>query len=218
VSEVAQTTVETEAHAVPAGCANCGRALDGPYCPACGQKAVDFHRPLRELVSQAVEETLSVDARLVRTLRPILFKPGLVTREYLSGHRVVHVPPLKTYLISALVFFGLFAAFPTRAQISVFTTGEERPTGGTRMTFELPAHLAINDGKYQELVTRAKANPERFASAVGSAVPAPFFSSSRSSPACSSCSTVARATTSTTWCSRSITTRSSSWCSPRCFS
>jgi hypothetical protein len=156
-------------------CANCARPLDGRYCSACGQKAVEIHRPLRALISQAIEETLSVDARLVRTLRPLLFKPGLVTREYLSGHRVVHVPPLKAYLISALVFFGLFTAFPTRSQIDVFTTGEERPSGGSRMQFELPAHVSINDAKYQQLLARAKANPEGFASAVGAAVPRAFF-------------------------------------------
>jgi hypothetical protein len=111
VTEVAQPAEEGQTHAVPARCANCGRALDGPYCSACGQKAVDFHRPLRELVSQTAEETLSVDARLVRTVRPLLFKPGVVMRDYLSGHRIGHVPPLKAYLISALVFFGLLRLF-----------------------------------------------------------------------------------------------------------
>jgi hypothetical protein len=156
-------------------CANCDRALEGPYCSECGQKAVEIHRPLWALISQAIEETLSVDARLVRTLRPLLLKPGLVTREYLSGHRVVHVPPLKTYLISALVFFGLFTAFPSRAQIDVFTTEEERPSGGSRMQFQLPAHVSINDAKYQQLLARAKANPEGFASVVGAAVPRAFF-------------------------------------------
>src|SRR4029450_3642367 len=69
-------------HAPMPNCANCGRALEGPYCSACGQKAVELHRPLRELLSQAFEEMLSVDARLVRTLRPLLLKPGLVAREY----------------------------------------------------------------------------------------------------------------------------------------
>ncbi len=73
------------------------------------------------------------------------------------------------------MFFGLFAAFPTRAQIDVFTTGEERPTGGSRLTFELPAHVPINDAKYQQLLARAKANPENFASAVGAAIPRAFF-------------------------------------------
>lgn len=112
-------------------CANCARPLDGPYCSACGQKAVEIHRPLRALISQAIEETFSVDARLVRTLRPLLF--------------------------------------------DVFTTEEERPSGGSRMQFQLPAHVSINDAKYQELLARAKANPEGFASAVGSSVPRAFF-------------------------------------------
>lgn len=173
--EVAPQVEQKETRSGPARCANCARLLDGPYCSACGQKVVEIHRPLRELIAQAIEETFSVDARLVRTLRPLLFKPGLVTREYLSGQRVVHVPPLKTYLISALVFFGLFTAFPSRAQIDVFTTDEQRPSGGSRMQFQLPAHVAINDAKYQQLLARAKANPEGFASAVGGAIPRAFF-------------------------------------------
>ncbi len=156
-------------------CSNCEAALDGPYCSQCGQKAADLHRPFRQLLSEVIDDAFSLDTRLMRTLRPLLFRPGLVTRDYLMGRRVSYVPPLKTYLISALVFFGLFTAFPTRAEIDVFTTEEERPSGGSRMQFELPAHAAINDAKYQELLARAKANPEGFASAVGSAVPRAFF-------------------------------------------
>ena len=69
---------------------------------------------------------------------PLLFRPGAVTRDYLAGRRVAHVPPLRTYLISALVFFGLFSIFPNRARVDVFTTGESRPTGGTRVTSSCP--------------------------------------------------------------------------------
>ena len=67
MTEVAQPVEKKEAHALPARGANCGRALDGPYCSACGQKVVDFHRPLRELLSPAVEETLS-DAKYQQLL------------------------------------------------------------------------------------------------------------------------------------------------------
>ena len=42
------------------------------------------------------------------------------------------------------------------------------------MQFQLPAHVSINDAKYQQLLARAKANPEGFASAVGSAMPRAF--------------------------------------------
>src|SRR4029453_5441081 len=102
---------------VPARCANCDTQLDGPYCSQCGQQAVDLHRPIRKLLSELIDDALSLDTRLVRTLRPLLFRPGLVTRDYLAGRRVAQVPPLRTYLISALVFFGLFSIFPNRAKV-----------------------------------------------------------------------------------------------------
>jgi uncharacterized protein DUF3667 len=162
--------------AAPARCANCDARLDGAYCSQCGQQAVDLHRPFRKLLSELIDDALSLDTRLVRTLRPLLFRPGLVTRDYLAGRRVAHVPPLRTYLISALVFFGLFSIFPNRAKVDVFTTGEPKPSGGgSRVTWELPAHVPIRDAGYQQLVARAKANPEAFMGAVGSAVPRAFF-------------------------------------------
>jgi hypothetical protein len=167
--------LDTPAPAAPALCANCDARLDGAYCSQCGQEAVDLHRPFRKLLSEVIDDALSLDTRLLRTLRPLLFRPGVVIRDYLAGHRVAQVPPLRTYLISALVFFGLFSAFPNRAKVDVFTTGEPRPTGGTRVTWELPAHLPVHDAGYQRLVARAKANPEAFVGAVGSAVPRAFF-------------------------------------------
>jgi hypothetical protein len=159
----------------PTRCANCDARLDGAYCSQCGQEAVDLHRPFRKLLSEVIDDALSLDTRLLRTLRPLLFRPGVVIRDYLAGHRVAQVPPLRTYLISALVFFGLFSIFPNRAKVDVFTTGEPRPTGGTRVTWELPAHMPVHDAGYQRLVARAKANPEAFVGAVGSAVPRAFF-------------------------------------------
>jgi hypothetical protein len=149
--------------------------LEGPYCSRCGQQVIDLHRPFRQLLQEVIDDALSLDTRLLRTLRPLLFRPGVVIRDYLAGHRVAQVPPLRTYLISALVFFGLFSIFPNRAKVDVFTTGEPRPTGGTRVTWELPAHMPIHDAGYQRLVARAKANPEAFVGAVGSAVPRAFF-------------------------------------------
>lgn len=166
----------TAAEAPAPRCSNCGTVLDGPYCSRCGQKAVNLHLPFSQFISEAIDDALSLDTRLVRTLHPLLFRPGLVTRDYLLGRRVTHVPPLRAYLISALIFFGLFSLFPNRARVEVFTTEETKSEGGgSRLSFELPAHMPINDAWYQRMVARAKANPDDFARAVGAAVPRIFF-------------------------------------------
>jgi uncharacterized protein DUF3667 len=160
----------------PDRCSNCDALLDGPYCSRCGQQSVNQHVHFNQFISEAIDDALSLDRRLVRTLRPLLFRPGLVTRDYLLGRCVAHVPPLRAYLISAVIFFGLFSIFPNRAQVEIFTTGETRNVGtGSRMSFEFPAQSPINDARYQQLVARAKANPDDFARAAGAAVPRVFF-------------------------------------------
>ena len=64
----------------PTRCANCDARLDGAYCSQCGQEAVDLHRPFRKLLSEVIDDALSLDTRLLRTLRPLLFRPGVVIR------------------------------------------------------------------------------------------------------------------------------------------
>jgi hypothetical protein len=150
--------------------------LDGPFCSLCGQRAVNLHKPFSRFISEVIDDALSLDTRLVRTIRPLVLRPGLVARDYLAGRRVAHVPPLRAYLISALIFFGLFSIFPNRVQVEVLTTDEANSDSpGSRFTFEFPAHMPINDARYQQLVARAKANPDDFARAAGGAVPRIFF-------------------------------------------
>jgi hypothetical protein len=102
-------TVTSGAHTQ---CANCGADLTGPFCAHCGQSARDLHRPLRTLLVDALDEVFNLDARLVRTVRPLLFSPGRVTKEYLAGRRVEHLPSLRTYLITALVIGFLLGWLP----------------------------------------------------------------------------------------------------------
>lgn len=93
------------AHAAPARCENCGTALQGPWCHVCGQHG---HNPLRS-VAHAVEEVFEsfwhVDGRIVRTLRDLCV-PGRLAANFLAGHRVRYLPPLRLFLIlTVLTFF-----------------------------------------------------------------------------------------------------------------
>ena len=146
--------------------------LTGPFCANCGQAARDLHRPLWSLVSEAVGDFFSLDTRLVRTLRPLVFSPGHVAKEYLAGRRAAHVSPLRVYLIAALVFFGLFSVFPAQAPpVYVYTTGSadaeqiRSSARGSQVTIELPRRVWFGDRRFQEASARAHANPEGFAMA-----------------------------------------------------
>jgi len=165
---------------VSGSCANCAEPLTGDFCSHCGQQAIDLHRPFSDLFSDVVGDILNLDTRLVRTLRPLMLKPGQVAKDYIAGRRVSHVPPLKAYLIAALVFFSLFTVFPSEAPVRVFVQGsaEERAAKseiGSRTFFSLPASISYYNDWYQGAVARAMRQPDAFAHAVYSNVPRAFF-------------------------------------------
>lgn len=95
-----------------APCLNCGARLDGPFCSQCGQRALLPEPPLAELFSEAWDAFVSVDGKIVTTLRLLLAKPGALTAEYLRGRRARFVPPLRLYLLCSLAFFLIQAAAP----------------------------------------------------------------------------------------------------------
>lgn len=55
-----------------------------------------------------MESFLSFDTRILRTLWPLVRRPGLLTVEFLAGRRVRYVHPFKLYFaFSVLLFVGL---------------------------------------------------------------------------------------------------------------
>jgi Protein of unknown function (DUF3667) len=100
-------------------CPNCGSEHIGEFCNVCGQSNVDLHMPIGGLVREATEEALGLDSRLRHTVVPFFFKPGEVTRDYLSGRRVRYTSPLKMYVVAAAIFFFAFAQHPHEGIVQV---------------------------------------------------------------------------------------------------
>lgn len=96
--------VEAEGHASPT-CKNCGTPLPGEFCPKCGQRDYEFDRSFREIAHELAESFWSFDAKLFRGVIDLLFRPGLLTTEFLAGRRVRQVPPLRFYLFVSILFF-----------------------------------------------------------------------------------------------------------------
>jgi hypothetical protein len=87
-------------------CSNCGAPLAGKYCSECGQRHHEqaVHH-FRHFLSEAVEDLTHADSRLWQTLIALLFRPGLLTWEFLQGRRVRYLPPVRLYLVVSLIFF-----------------------------------------------------------------------------------------------------------------
>lgn len=91
----------------PANCANCEAPLSGHYCANCGQEAVLHHASTREFLHEFIGHYVALEGKLWGSLARLVFRPGLLTNEYMRGRRVRFVQPLRLYLSFSLLFFVL---------------------------------------------------------------------------------------------------------------
>ncbi len=89
----------------PAACLNCGSTRVEEFCAHCGQRNVDMRIPARDLALDAIEDGLSLDSRVGRTVVPFLFRPGFLTVEWTEGRRARFSSPLRLYLLASFAFF-----------------------------------------------------------------------------------------------------------------
>jgi hypothetical protein len=90
---------------VRTACDNCGAPVADRFCSSCGQRAAGRIVSLRALLREVLEDQLSLEARLPRTLHALLLRPGLLTADYREGRIARYVPPTRLYIVTGLVFF-----------------------------------------------------------------------------------------------------------------
>jgi Protein of unknown function (DUF3667) len=93
-------------------CLNCEALLNGPYCAACGQRAIPPNPGVRELIGDAWGELTGYDGRIARTVVTLLRHPGRLTRDFIDGHRVRYISPVRLYLTASVVYFLVAAIAP----------------------------------------------------------------------------------------------------------
>jgi hypothetical protein len=94
-------------------CLNCNNSFDGNYCNNCGQhKLGNDEFTMKHFVKNAIGESLEIDSKLLKTVKLLLFKPGMLTSEYFKGKFQSYWSPVKLYLICSLLYFVVFYFFP----------------------------------------------------------------------------------------------------------
>lgn len=88
-------------------CHCCGHEHDGNYCPLCGQKST--HGPITwKSVWAGVMEIWGLHSRsLPFTTWQLLFRPGYLIRDYITGKRQVSFPPVKMLVILGVLVYLL---------------------------------------------------------------------------------------------------------------
>ncbi|HEY0232718.1 MAG TPA: DUF3667 domain-containing protein [Dokdonella sp.] len=87
-------------------CTNCGAVLSGAFCQACGQRRfVESDRRLGSLLHQFIASATDLDGRVWRSLRALLFQPGLLSREYFIGRRARWISPISLFLAANVAYF-----------------------------------------------------------------------------------------------------------------
>jgi Protein of unknown function (DUF3667) len=123
----AKVAATAEIPAAAQRCDNCGTAVAGRYCAACGQRREAPVHSLWHFTKVAAEDLTHADSRLWRTLGALLGRPGYLTREFLAGRRARYLPPVRLYLVLSVLFFLWATTFHQVRIVTVAAPGHGAP-------------------------------------------------------------------------------------------
>ncbi|MDR6983750.1 hypothetical protein J2X32_002386 [Rheinheimera pacifica] len=132
-------------------CDNCHTSLQGDFCHQCGQEKKSYIRNVSGVVTEFFGEFSNWDTRVWRTLVPLWFRPGFLSRRYVQGHRVPYVPPLRLYLFTSIIAFLLFAQLMPESVGTVNIPNDNAQLAADGITVEQAENISglisgINEG------------------------------------------------------------------------
>jgi hypothetical protein len=101
-------------------CLNCATPLDieDKYCHHCGQLNSKKRLALKDFFGEFFSNIFSYDSRIWRTIKHLLFKPGYVSKQVISGKRFSYANPFRFFLSVCIVFFLMVQA---QELVQIFT-------------------------------------------------------------------------------------------------
>ena len=85
-------------------CATCGTQFHGNFCPRCGQKANIGRYSFKTAFLLFLDVWGLGNRGMFRTIRDLLFRPGYMIRDYLSGMQMAYFPPFKMFFLVIALF------------------------------------------------------------------------------------------------------------------
>jgi len=94
------------AEAGEAACPECGGPIPERFCTRCGEKRVEARDySLGHFLAEALNVIANLESPLPRSFSALLFRPGLLTSEYLAGRRKRYLKPLQLFVLCNVIFF-----------------------------------------------------------------------------------------------------------------
>ena len=90
-------------------CVNCDSELrdDEKFCHNCGQKTDEPNLKFKHFISDLMSASFNLDSKIFLSLKLLLFKPAVLTKEFLGGKRTKYITPIRLYLVISLMYFFL---------------------------------------------------------------------------------------------------------------
>lgn len=85
-------------------CPSCDATLAGRFCHECGEARPDHHDfTWKHTLHDVAHEFLHLDGKILSTLWLLIRRPGFLTAEYWAGRKVLHIRPLRLYIVLAAI-------------------------------------------------------------------------------------------------------------------
>lgn len=82
-------------------CATCGTQFTGNYCPRCGQSSIVGRFSFKKATLLFLDVWGLGNRGMFRSIRDLMFRPGYMIRDYLSGMQSAYFPPFKMFFLLA---------------------------------------------------------------------------------------------------------------------
>lgn len=134
-------------------CLNCGTSYHGNYCPNCGQKSKTGRLTFGFALSNLTDILFNTERGFLHTCLDLLYRPGHMIRDYVSGHRVEYTRPIQLLFILTTIYVVLhylfdhsFASlFDVSAWLDNAISAEsQHPTGKKQMLLQIVADFFQN--------------------------------------------------------------------------
>jgi len=87
-------------------CPNCDATLseEAHYCTRCGQEVITDNS-FKAFMEQFLGDYFTFDSKIIRSVVPLVVRPGELTTEYMLGRRSRYIPPLRMFIFLSILFF-----------------------------------------------------------------------------------------------------------------